>query len=321
MGLAGFSGVLGRAFDVGKIDRRDDRTWDVVDSKDFRLLVALHENARLSYRSLGQRVSLSAPAVRERLNRLEAKGILQGYWLYIDPNVLDREDLMVFYRGDWEREDAVKALDVTDVAFVAWKLDGSLSVQVWPKDRAKPIKDLTMALESRPSGQTFTKRREEGQRLSLIDLRIMDALVDDPLTPFEELVKKTGLSPKTVRKHLQLMIKDETIFIMPRLGSLAEPGDLVYHLTVTGTMGRNELRGVLGEAFVVGETSEPPLKYLLCRADDLAEVTVRTQAVRKLPGVNNVEVTLNKELLVGKEFVHSPIRRKIREWESERVID
>ena len=286
-----------------------------VDSKDFRLLVALHENARLSYRSLGQRVSLSAPAVRERLNRLEARGILQGYWLYVDPNALDREDLMVFYRGDWKREDALKALDVDDVAFVAWKLDGSLSVQVWPRDRTKPIKDLTMALEARPSGQTFTKRREEGRRLSLIDLRIMDALVDDPLTPFEELVKKTGLSPKTVRKHLQLLIKDETIFIMPRLGSLAEPGDLVYHLTVTGTVGRNELRQVLGEAFVVSETSEPPIKYLLCRADDLAEVTVRTQAVRKLSGVDSVEVTLNKELLVGKEFVHSLIQRKIREWE------
>src|SRR2546425_7505722 len=145
----------------------------------------------------------------------------------------------------------------------------------------------------------------------------MDALVDDPLTSSEELVKKAGLSPKTIRKHLQLMIKDETIFIMPRLGSLAEPGDLVYHLTVTGTVGRDELRRVLGEALVVSETSEPPLKYLLCRADNLAEVTVRTQAVRKLSGVDSVEVTLNKELLVGKEFVHVLIRRKIREWGKE----
>ena len=177
-----------------------------------------------------------------------------------------------------------------------------------------------MALESRPSGQTFTKRREEGQRLSLIDLRIMDALVDDPLTPFEEVVGKTGLSPKTVRKHLQLLIKDETIFIMPHLGSLAEPGDLVYHLTVTGTVGRNELRRVLGEALVVSETSEPPHKYLLCRADDLAEVTVRTQAVRKLPGVDNVEVTLNRELLVGTDFVHSLIRGRIKELERRREL-
>src|SRR5438093_4055969 len=39
-----------------------------------------------------------------------------------------------------------------------------------------------------------------------------------------------------------------------------------------------------------------------------AEVTVRTQAVRKLPGVDNVEVTLNRELLVGTDLAHSLIR-------------
>ena len=47
----------------------------------------------------------------------------------------------------------------------------------------------------------------------------------------------------------------------------------------------------------------------------MAEVTVRTQAVRKLSGIDSAEVTLNKELLVGKEFVHILIRKKIREWE------
>jgi hypothetical protein len=116
------------------------------------------------------------------------------------------------------------------------------------------------------------------------------------------------------------MIKDETIFIMPRLGSFAEPGDLVYHLTVTGKAGRNELRRVLGECFVVSETSEPPIKYLLCRASDLAEVTLRTLAVKKLPGVDDVEVTLNRELLVGTGFVHSLVRGKIRQQEGRQEL-
>src|SRR5207247_6442450 len=127
------------------------------DLKDFRLPVALHENARQSYRSLGKRVSLSAPAVRDRLKRLEDRGILQGYWLYVDPGVFDREDLMPFYKGDWKREDAIKALAADDVAFVTWKLDGGLSVQVWPHDRGKAVKNLTSALGDQPSGQSFTE--------------------------------------------------------------------------------------------------------------------------------------------------------------------
>jgi DNA-binding Lrp family transcriptional regulator len=58
-----------------------------VDSKDFQLLVALYDNARQSYQSLGRRVSLSAHVVRDRLNRLKSKGILQGFMLSIDSSV------------------------------------------------------------------------------------------------------------------------------------------------------------------------------------------------------------------------------------------
>ena len=221
---------------------------------------------------------------------------------------------MVFYRGDWMRVDAERALEIEDVAFVAWKLDGGLSIQVWPHERDKPVRDITSVLGAKPAGQTFTKRTPGNYRLSLVDLRVMDALVDDPLIPFDGLLEKTGLSPKTVRKHLQRLIRDETIFIMPRLGSLAEPGDLVYHLTVVGNVARSELRRVLGEAYVVSETSEPLIKYLLCRAGDLADVTIRTQAVKKLGGVENVEVSLNRELLVAKEFVHSLLRGKIKQY-------
>ena len=289
-----------------------------MDSKDFRLLVALYENARQSYRSLGQRVSLSAPAVRDRLKRLEDRGILQGYWLYPDPAIFNRNDLMVFYKGDWKRQEALKALSVDDVVFVAWKLDGGLSVQTWPQDPKKPIKDLTNTLGTRPSGQALT-RTQPRPKVAPVEWRIMDALVDDPTMPFADLVLKTGLSPKTVRKHLESLIESETVFIMPRLGSLADSGELVYHLSVTGKVGFSELRQVLGEAFMISSTHEPPMKYLLCRADDLSDVTSRTQAARKIPGVGSVELTLNRELLVSKQFLHARIREEIREWEVSRT--
>ena len=289
-----------------------------MDSKDFRLLVALHENARQSYRSLGQHVSLSAPAVRDRLKRLEQRGVLQGYWLYIDPAVFDRQNLMVFYKGDWTREDALKALSVDDVVFVAWKIDGGLSVQTWPRDPKKTVKALTVSLGMRPSGQTFTET-EAHPKITPAEWRVMDALVDYPTMPLEKLTDKTGLSPKTVRKHLQALIKNETIFIMPRLGSLADSGELVYHLSVTGKVEFNELHRALGEAFLISSTHRPPMKYLLCRGDNLSDVTSRTQAAKKLPGVEALEITLNRELLVARDFVHARIREKIRDWEDSRV--
>src|SRR5437879_12792482 len=94
-----------------------------VDAKDFRLLVALHEDARASYRALGRRVALSAPAVRDRLRRLEGRRIFQGYMISVDPSLLDRDELLVFFQGEWSRDGAREALAIADVACVAWKLD------------------------------------------------------------------------------------------------------------------------------------------------------------------------------------------------------
>jgi DNA-binding Lrp family transcriptional regulator len=69
---------LSSTFDLGKFIFELDIN-DLLDSRDFQLFVALYGNARQSYASLGRRVSLSAPAVRERLNRFKSKGILQGF--------------------------------------------------------------------------------------------------------------------------------------------------------------------------------------------------------------------------------------------------
>jgi len=280
-----------------------------VDSKDFQLLAALHENARQSYRVLGSRVSLSAPAVRDRLQALEKRGIIQGYWVTPDPTIFDRQDLLVFYQDDRTREEALRALSVRDVAFVAWKVDGGLTVQLWPRNQKESLEELTRTM-GEPSGQALAEHPPHPP-LSLADWRIIDVLLDDPRIELELLCKSTGLSPKTVRKHLSGMLREEEIYITPRLGTLSGSGELVYHLMVDGKVALSELRRVLGDAVLVNETKEPPMKYLLCRAHDLADVTSRTAQTSKLPGVRSVRVTLNREILVATEFVHSLVRERI----------
>jgi Lrp/AsnC family leucine-responsive transcriptional regulator len=50
-----------------------------VDSVDRRLLDALRANARATYAELARLVNLSAPAVHERVAKLEAAGVITGY--------------------------------------------------------------------------------------------------------------------------------------------------------------------------------------------------------------------------------------------------
>jgi Lrp/AsnC family leucine-responsive transcriptional regulator len=60
----------------------------LLDDTNRRLLAELQDDARLTLAELGRRVGLSAPAVAERLQRLERSGVIRGYRAEIDPSAV-----------------------------------------------------------------------------------------------------------------------------------------------------------------------------------------------------------------------------------------
>jgi DNA-binding Lrp family transcriptional regulator len=289
-----------------------------VDSKDFRLLVGLYGNARQSYQSLGRRVSLSAPAVRDRLNRLRSKGILQGFMLVIDSSVFDRDDLLLFFHGNFSRKSALAAFAAPDISWVAWKVDGRITLRLWTKNAREATDNLTNILGIRPSMRAFTPRKRGRTPLSKTDLLIMDALVDEPQVPFGELLKSTRLSPKTLRKRLNMLLNTRTISIDPLLGALTDSGELIYPLVVAGRISMDEIRRIMGESAQTHHTLQPPMKHVLCRANSLAEVITKTRVLENVQGVKYVTISLNREVLVSTDLRHSLIREEIKELENVR---
>jgi Lrp/AsnC family leucine-responsive transcriptional regulator len=59
-----------------------------LDAANLRLLSELQVDPRLSMSELGRRVGMSAPAVTERVQRLEAAGVIAGYRMDVDPAAL-----------------------------------------------------------------------------------------------------------------------------------------------------------------------------------------------------------------------------------------
>ncbi len=59
-----------------------------LDDINIELLDLLQQDGRMSYRELGERVGLSAPAVTERVRRLEEMGVIKGYRAVVDYEAL-----------------------------------------------------------------------------------------------------------------------------------------------------------------------------------------------------------------------------------------
>jgi Lrp/AsnC family leucine-responsive transcriptional regulator len=62
-------------------ERAQERPLDRVD---WQIVEELQADGRLSFKELGRRINLSAPAVAERVRRLEESGVITGYRAEID---------------------------------------------------------------------------------------------------------------------------------------------------------------------------------------------------------------------------------------------
>ena len=56
-----------------------------LDAVDWGILRELQANARITYTELGRRVALTAPAVAERVRRLEEAAVITGFRAQLDP--------------------------------------------------------------------------------------------------------------------------------------------------------------------------------------------------------------------------------------------
>jgi Lrp/AsnC family leucine-responsive transcriptional regulator len=60
----------------------------LLDEINRRLLEELQRDGRVAFAELGRRVGLSAPAVAERVGRLEREGVITGYRAEVDPRAI-----------------------------------------------------------------------------------------------------------------------------------------------------------------------------------------------------------------------------------------
>jgi hypothetical protein len=74
----------------------------------------------------------------------------------------------------------------------------------------------------------------------------------------------------------------------------------------------SEVRRIMGETSLLRYIQEPPMKYVLCRGNSLADVITKTRALENVEGVQSVEISLNREVLVSTDLRHSLIRGEIR---------
>ncbi|AMQ19581.1 TRASH domain-containing protein [Thermococcus peptonophilus] len=65
-----------------------------IDDLDLKLIYLLMDNSRLSISELAERLDVSRPTVKSRLEKLQKEGIIQGYTIKLNPDLLRAHNIV-----------------------------------------------------------------------------------------------------------------------------------------------------------------------------------------------------------------------------------
>jgi len=120
-----------------------------MDAVDRAILDALRANARATYAELARAVGLSAPAVHERVGKLEAQGVITGYHAAVAPESLgySMSALVGVFLTDTANPDEVaEQLETLSAVEDCWFVAGEESFVV--KLRVPDISGLEQAIRA-----------------------------------------------------------------------------------------------------------------------------------------------------------------------------
>ncbi len=121
---------------------------DDLDQIDQEILNLLALDARRTFGDIGSRVSLSAPAVKRRVDRLERAGIILGYTTRIDHAKLGRplEAFTELHFAGSSRVDAIASIadDIPEVETV-FTIAGNPDALAWI--RVRDVRDLKRVID------------------------------------------------------------------------------------------------------------------------------------------------------------------------------
>jgi DNA-binding Lrp family transcriptional regulator len=129
-----------------------------MDQTDRRIVALLRENARRSFKDIGEHVHLTAPAVKRRVDRLERDGVIRGYTTVVDPRAFGwhAEAFVDLYcEGDMPGEAIKRAVEPETGVVSAHTVAGEASALLHVM--AEDTQDLESALERIRATQGVTR--------------------------------------------------------------------------------------------------------------------------------------------------------------------
>jgi DNA-binding Lrp family transcriptional regulator len=191
-----------------------------MDEVDFSVLKILSENCRTPYEAMARSVGLTGNAVRERVRRLIEDGVIERFWLCVNPAIFGYNVV-------------VSVLESCPVAgeymFTVESLNGYCTAVTLSGGR-EGMRGAALSFVYPKAPPTCV--------VSETDKRIIRSLREDPRRSIHSISESLGVSAKSVKRAVDKLVRNDvvspTIIVQPA----AIEGFIPYYLMVWNEPGR-----------------------------------------------------------------------------------
>jgi DNA-binding Lrp family transcriptional regulator len=287
---------------------------DQLDVKILRSLISERavspssSSVKSSLRAIAMRLGADDMTVSYRYKRLQESGVMPVWSLLVNPAFFGYRiaDVMVDVHPEFAKPDMIRKLklvhEITGLVnflgaglrlFMIYNGDESRSRSLELLSRITNAEKITQCRMPLP--------RSETGALTDTDVAIIRALSDDARKSSVLVAKELGLSAKTVRKRVDKLRKENTIFPFPilNLASIAGliPVYLLYTYTNNGVKGSvdREIVSHFDAGYITGNFADPEIGSIVLGASAMAEVPKILQWAKSQPGIASARVDIPTE--------------------------
>lgn len=287
----------------------------MLDLIDKGILEQLSANCRISYEELSRLYGISANAIKRRVQKLEESGVIDGYEVYITPQMMHVEFVfgLIITDGSQDESEMMNLIGANECAIAAAAYtDGiyALVAEYDSSDRLMHFRTFLKRLESVSEVELYHYIENTGPigvlsgyekiKLNKLHLRLVRVLVEDPRMPISDLAKASGLTAKRTRKLIRELMEGGNFRFGPLL-ELGSAGSIPFILRVGFDETKKnaiEVSKWMKESFPLPSwqnfpcVSEPLVFSLLC-VNEMNEIDDIVRSVRQQDFTNSVKVMIS----------------------------
>jgi DNA-binding Lrp family transcriptional regulator len=296
----------------------------ILDDIDLKILNSLGRNGRLSYRNIAYAIGLTTKSVKVRVDKMISGNVIERFIALVNPSILGYNTICTFAirKNKLSNEIIDRIKLVGDIQYQFTVLGGAVGFSIAVREGSEEkIELLLKSLQHAILGVTIqnsSSHSDISKSLRVTDYHIIKQLVLNPRMEISDIGRIISVSPKTVRRRLDRIIKYRILEFTILPNPYAMKGQIVFFLEVKIEKGQyrllvEKIYGALHNNLVLSSMhhdQEDTIGLILASEDVFKIEQIRSQ-VESFEEVKEANIFLPITITYNQELIVKAIEQKI----------